>query len=493
MAEDIINFDLPQGRNSIIKVLGVGGGGSNAVNYMYRLGIKDVDFVVCNTDSQALTNSPVQVKIQIGSSLTEGRGAGNKPDIGKEAAQENIEEITEVLSSNTKMIFITAGMGGGTGTGAAPVIAKAAKELGILTVAIVTIPFRFEGQQRVNQAVDGINELKEHVDSLLVINNEKLREIYGNLKLSEAFAKADTILATAAKGIAEIITVHGYINVDFADVQTVMTDSGVAIMGSAIGEGENRAINAIQEALNSPLLNNNDITGAKNILLNITSGDDEISMDEIGEITDYVNAAVDKNALIIWGTGADEQLGQKVSATIIATGFESNSIPELYARKKKTDKVPLEDYSKPPKNTKINQDFEVRDKNDDDTESPASTQRTIEFDIMNEQASGRYNKKQSNETAVNPLNLKKSTETLREKRTVNHRFKPLTSHNNLMDEKESIEKLENEPAYMRKKIKIDKVKYSSNSKISRYSLEDDEKNGSSVLRDDNPYLHDNVD
>ncbi len=241
-----------------------------------------------------LRHSPVPVRIQLGESLTEGRGAGNKPEIGRQAAIENLQDVIEVLEGNTKMVFLTAGMGGGTGTGAAPVIAKATKELGILTVAIVTIPFRFEGQQRINQAIEGINQLKEHVDSLLVINNEKLREIYGDLKLSEAFAKADDILSMAARGIAEIITVPGYINVDFADVETVMKDSGVAILGSGTATGEGRAVQAIEAALNSPLLNNNDITGADNILLNITSGEDEISMDEVGEITDYINHSASK-------------------------------------------------------------------------------------------------------------------------------------------------------------------------------------------------------
>ena len=274
--EDLIHFDLHKHKSSIIKVIGVGGGGSNAVNHMFKQGIKDVDFMVCNTDAQALINSPVPIKIQLGNSLTEGRGAGNKPDVGRQSAIENLQDVIDILAGNTKMVFITAGMGGGTGTGAAPVIAKTAKEMGILTVAIVTMPFKFEGQTRINQAIEGINEIKNYVDSLLVIHNEKLREMFGDLKLSDAFTRADNVLTTAARGIAEIITVHGYINVDFADVQTIMTNSGVAIMGSAIADGENRALEAIQEALNSPLLNNNDIRGDKNILLNITSGEDEV-------------------------------------------------------------------------------------------------------------------------------------------------------------------------------------------------------------------------
>ena len=303
MSEELINFELPVNKSREIKVIGIGGGGSNAVNHMFKQGIKDVDFIVCNTDAQALVSSPIPVRIQLGESLTEGRGAGNKPEIGRQAAIENLQDVIEAMEGNTKMVFITAGMGGGTGTGAAPVIAKATKELGILTVGIVTIPFRFEGQQRINQAIEGINQLEEHVDSLLVINNEKLREIYGDLKLSEAFAKADDILSMAARGIAEIITVPGYINVDFADVETVMKESGVAILGSGTATGEGRAVKAIETALNSPLLNNNDITGADNILLNITSGENEISMDEVGEITDYINHSASRNATIIWGTG----------------------------------------------------------------------------------------------------------------------------------------------------------------------------------------------
>ncbi len=338
-----MNFDLPPERSSIIKVIGVGGGGSNAVNHMYKKGIQDVNFVVCNTDAQALHNSPVAVKLQLGDALTEGRGAGSKAEIGREAAMESLDRIKEVISSNTNMVFITAGMGGGTGTGAAPVIARAAKEMGILTVAIVTIPFRFEGPERINQAIEGINELKDHVDSLLVINNEKLREIYGNLKVSNAFEKADDVLAIAAKGIAEIITVHGYINVDFADVQTVMFNSGVAIMGSATASGENRAEQAIAAALTSPLLNNNDITGARSVLLNITSGTEEITMDEISEITDYVVSAASRDTTLIWGMGNDESLGEQISVTIIATGFKMNSIPELYIGKKEKHKVPLRD------------------------------------------------------------------------------------------------------------------------------------------------------
>ena len=265
---DIVNFQFEKKPESIIKVIGVGGGGGNAVNHMYKLGIRDVDFIVCNTDSQALANSPVPSKVHLGSSLTEGRGAGNKPGTGREAATENIDDVRKALEPETKMVFITAGMGGGTGTGGAPVIAQLCRELGYLTIGIVTIPFRNEGKRRINQAIEGIQEMEQFVDSLLVINNERIREMYGDFAISQAFAKADDVLATAAKGIAEIITVPGYINVDFADVETVMRDSGVAIMGTGLAEGDGRAIIAVEQALNSPLLNNNNIRGARNILLN---------------------------------------------------------------------------------------------------------------------------------------------------------------------------------------------------------------------------------
>lgn len=331
MTEEIIDFEIPAKKGNIIKVMGVGGGGSNAVINMYNQGITGVDFVICNTDAQALASSPIEHKIQLGTRLTEGRGAGNSPEKGRLAAQEDIEQVKKVLENNTKMLFITAGMGGGTGTGAAPVIAEMAKELEILTVGIVTIPFRFEGKQRTKQAIEGIAYMKKFVDSLLVIHNEKLREIYGDLKLSEAFAKADNILTIAAKGIAEIITVHGYVNVDFADVETVMRGSGVAIMGTGLAEGENRATEAIRKALISPLLNNNNLKGAKNILLNITSGAEEIRMDEVGEITDYIHKLTGLQSDIIWGNGTEISLVKKISVTIIATGFTTEIALESYS------------------------------------------------------------------------------------------------------------------------------------------------------------------
>lgn len=497
MAEELINFDLPKDRSSIIKVIGVGGGGGNAVNHMFRQGIKDVNFVVCNTDSQALANSPVAVKIQLGQSLTEGRGAGNKPEVGRQAAIENLDEISEVLSSNTKMVFITAGMGGGTGTGAAPVIAKAAKELGILTVAIVTIPFRNEGQRRIDQAVEGISELEKHVDSLLVINNEKIREIYGDLRVSEAFSRADDVLAIAAKGIAEIITVHGYINVDFADVETVMLNSGVAIMGSAQAEGEGRALKAVQEALSSPLLNNNDITGAGNILLNITSGTDEITMDEIGQITDFVQDAAGMDADLIWGNGIDDSLENRLNVTVIATGFETeNSIPELYIKKKNnTSRVELRDELIHPGKQEEKTDepvFEVKDKRHEDDSEDKTTQRVIEFDFSGETYTEEFHVKEKKGKTEKPSQVsgkktEERTEYIKQSQT---KFKE--AGYNTKDDRENIEDLENEPAYIRKRIKIEDKKHSKDENISRYTLFEDE-NFDIKLRPDNSYLHDNVD
>jgi len=319
----MIEFDIPKEMSSIIKVIGVGGGGSNAVNHMFNQGIVGVDFIVCNTDRQALDISPVPNKIQLGLNLTEGRGAGMMPEVGMNAAIENIEELREVLSRNTKMLFVTAGMGGGTGTGAAPVIAQVAKDLGILTVGIVTIPFDFEGRKRRLQAEEGLEKMRQNVDTLLIINNEKLREFGKNMSLTKAFAEADNILTVAAKGIAEVISVTGLVNVDFNDVNTVLRNSGHAIMSSASAEGENRAVDAVQASLNSPLLNENDINGAKYVLLNITYGDMEVMMDEITSITDYIQDAAGANADVIWGHGYDASLGSKISITLIATGFAS--------------------------------------------------------------------------------------------------------------------------------------------------------------------------
>ncbi len=316
-----ISFDLPKNQSNVIKVIGVGGGGSNAINHMFKQGIKGVDFIVCNTDSQALENSAVPNKIQLGVTLTEGLGAGANPDVGQQSAIESISEIEKMLDSNTKMVFITAGMGGGTGTGAAPVIAQLAKERGILTVGIVTKPFQFEGKVRYEQALLGVEKLRKQVDSLIVINNNKLREVYGNLGFKAGFSKADEVLATASRGIAEVITHHYTQNIDLKDAKTVLSDSGTAIMGSAVASGENRAKEAIIAALDSPLLDDNKITGAKNVLLLIVSGTSEITIDEIGEINDHIQTEAGFNANIIMGVGDDESLGEDIAVTIIATGF----------------------------------------------------------------------------------------------------------------------------------------------------------------------------
>lgn len=319
-----ISFDLPKNQSNVIKVIGVGGGGSNAINHMFKQGIKGVDFVVCNTDSQALQNSSVPNKIQLGVSLTEGLGAGANPEVGHQAALESISDIEKMLDSNTKMVFITAGMGGGTGTGAAPVIAQLAKERDILTVGIVTIPFQFEGKVRSEQALQGVDRLRKQVDSLIVINNNKLREVYGNLGFKAGFSKADEVLATASRGIAEVITHHYTQNIDLKDAKTVLANSGTAIMGSATATGDNRAKEAIIAALDSPLLNDNKISGAKNVLLLIVSGSSEITIDEIGEINDHIQSEAGFNANIIMGVGEDETLGENISVTIIATGFNAD-------------------------------------------------------------------------------------------------------------------------------------------------------------------------
>ena len=324
-----ISFDLPKNQSNVIKVIGVGGGGSNAINHMFKQGIKGVDFIVCNTDSQALQNSPVPNKIQLGVNLTEGLGAGANPDVGQQSAIESVAEIEKMLDSNTKMVFITAGMGGGTGTGAAPVIAQLAKERDILTVGIVTIPFQFEGKVRIEQALIGVERLRKQVDSLIVINNNKLREVYGNLGFKAGFSKADEVLATASRGIAEVITHHYTQNIDLKDAKTVLANSGTAIMGSAIASGENRAKEAIISALDSPLLNDNKIAGAKNVLLLIVSGTNEITIDEIGEINDHIQAEAGFNANIIMGVGEDEVHGDAIAVTIIATGFNVEQQNEI--------------------------------------------------------------------------------------------------------------------------------------------------------------------
>ncbi|MBE9466943.1 MAG: cell division protein FtsZ [Bacteroidetes bacterium] len=493
MLEDMINFDLPQEKSSIIKVIGIGGGGSNAINYMYGKGITDVNFVVCNTDAQDLARSPIPIKIQLGETLTQGRGAGNNPEMGRQAAIESLDSIAELLSHNTKMVFITAGMGGGTGTGAAPIIAKEAKEKNILTVAIVTIPFQFEGRRRINQAIEGIAELKEYVDSLLIINNEKLRQIYGNLPFSEAFSNADNVLTIAAKGIAEIITVSGNINVDFADVQTVMSNSGVALMGSAVAEGDDRALSVIQEALNSPLLNDNDIRGAKNILLNIRSGkDDEIRVDEIGQITDYLQDASGLDADIIWGNTIDDTLGRNISVTIIATGFNTETIPEFALNKvEKKEKISLEE------DLSSNVTFEVENKVLKNKKHFASSQKKIDFNRNSEvekfELEDKYigqepsNNDRAKETTINVNRAKIQQEKINNLNRNQSRYSNFRNSN--------IDEFEEVPAYKRKEIDLENFSLSSedSTEVSKFTLSDDESGENVNINHNNSYLFDNVD
>lgn len=387
---------------SIIMVAGVGGGGSNAVNHMFELGISDVTFMVCNTDKQALHRSPVPIKVKLGESLTEGLGAGNNPDRGRAAALESLDEITAVFKrEGTKMVFITAGMGGGTGTGAAPIISKAAKEMGILTVGIVTLPFKTEGKRRIEHAIKGIEEIRKNVDSLLVINNENIQEIYGKLPLSEAFGKADDILATAAKGIAEIITGNGLVNVDFADVKTVMSNSGVALMGSGRAQGDGRARKVAESALNSPLLNHNFIEGAKNILINITSGEDEILMDETGEIIEYIQERAGNDANIIWGAGYNRNLGRDVEVTLIATGFESVANP---------NPVYSSHGTQPKSGDAMGRVLEIgnRDKFrdiDNRKDTPAFVRREVKFEIVDESRTSRVKLKEDKERSTDQSSL----------------------------------------------------------------------------------------
>ena len=467
MMEKIANFSFPEKKEFEIKVVGVGGGGGNAVNYMFKQGIKDVDFVICNTDAQALEASPVNIKVQLGTSLTEGRGAGNKPETGKQATIENIEDVKQALGANTKMVFITAGMGGGTGTGGAPVIAKACKEAGFLTVGIVTIPFRSEGRRRVKQAIEGIEEMENHVDALVVVNNERIREIFGDFSISEAFSKADNILAIAAKGIAEIVTVPGYINVDFADVETVIRRSGLAMMGTGIAVGERRAEEAVEKALNSPLLNNNDIRGAKNILLNITSGTKEVTMDEIGRITDFVQNKAGFEADLIWGNGKDETLGDNISVTLIATGFGRSNIPKI------TGHNSIEDCEPVPTKVFIEPEQQIIEPTSD--KKPATTntsQQTIEFNIS---------KEIEQEDAEFELLYPKTSQA----RNAPEKKEVVLDYSTTSDE--DIDELENVPAYKRRQLRINDPTY-NNDKVSRHVVTCENN-----ITDNNPYIHKKVD
>ena len=479
-------FDIPNEERSIIKVVGVGGGGGNAVGHMFQQGITGVDFAICNTDNQAMDNSPVNIKIQLGPLLTDGRGAGTKPEVGKEACIESIDEVRQFINENTKMLFITAGMGGGTGTGAAPIIAKAAREEGILTVGIVTLPFKFEGLKRQRQALEGLEQLKSNVDAILVISNDKMREIFGNLAISDAFAQADEILTTAVKGIAEIITVPGYVNVDFEDVNTVMRRSGVAIMGNAMAEGEDRARKAISDALSSPLLEDNDIRGAKHILLNITSGTKEVTMDEIGEITDYVQEEAGYGTDLVWGNCRDESLGEKISITLIATGFG-----EGHNRKQKVEpveekiKVSLDD--EPSMKQPIQ--FEI-------PESPAAV--TIDFDEQDVRKKVETFARQSPvfdldggqdmTTAPAPEmedeQRTRDMEAARREYLRNQSTKPL-------DNPQIISDMETTPAYQRRNVSLEEKRRVRNEGLSSFKVSVDDE--APTIRSNNSFLHDYID
>ena len=524
----MLKFDLPVNQSSIIKVIGVGGGGSNAVTHMFKQGIRGVDFLICNTDCQALDTSPVPVKIQLGD---KGLGAGSIPSVGKDAAIENLDELRKVLEHNTKMVFITAGMGGGTGTGAAPVIASLARELGILTVGIVTLPFSFEGRKRIQQARAGIDELRNSVDTLLIICNDKLRELEGDLKLSEAFSKADNILTVAAKGIAEIITVTGYINVDFEDVKTVMKDSGKAIMGSGMAEGENRALEAVQMAMTSPLLDDANIRGASNILLYISSGTEEITLDEVMEITDYIQHEAGSGADIIWGNGTDETLENKISVTLIATGFDSKtktsetSRPDVivYPLNSGTPQAPKPVEQPRPEPAAVEEIKLVNKVHEEDkkatseeAEVKADIQRTFTFEIKNDNATGANSRIEDKPAdsfvyaPVKPANhvepgfdflrdyrrdndrTTEEEDALKQEERANARLAKLREVSIKVNTPEGLAELENQPAYLRRNVELTDTPPSDSSEVSRYTLTKTE-DKSVEMRPNNSFLHDNVD
>ena len=534
-----MDFDIPKENSSDIKVIGVGGGGSNAVNHMYNQGIEGVDFIVCNTDRQSLSESPVPCKIQLGVDLTDGRGAGMIPEVGMNAAMENIEDIRELLSNNTKMVFVTAGMGGGTGTGAGPVIAQVAKDMGILTVGIVTVPFNFEGRRRLEQAQEGLERMRQNVDTLLIISNDRLKEFGKDMTLSNAFSHADNILSVAAKGIAEVIKKTGIINVDFNDVNTVMRNSGHAIMGSAEVEGENRAMKAVETALSSPLLNDNDIHGARYILLNITYGAKEVMMDEISEITNFIEDAAGVGADVIWGHGYDESLGDKLSITLIATGFgvednlivplekpEPRKVVDLEDDKKMVEiKKPLQNPIQETTSNGLENDepFLVNKSQEDQQLSDSQ-----EDDVVDEQEKVVYNleddaeKNESNGVVWNVDEIEPQkeaegqTELFVENKIVKHdlesgdteeidssqissenaqtnaqeRVNRIQEHTSKLKRAEGISDFEKEPAFKRRSIELDNSK-PSEEKPSRFGLSEDEDGGSDL--GDNSFLHDNVD
>jgi cell division protein FtsZ len=533
-------FDLPKNSKSIIKVIGVGGGGSNAVNHMYSLGIKDVEFVVVNTDAQALKSSPVPLRLQLGANLTEGLGAGANPEQGRNAALESEDEIRELLADNTKMVFITAGMGGGTGTGAAPVVARIAKELNILTVGIVTAPFMFEGKKKMNVAQQGIESLRENCDTVLVILNDKLREIYGNLAIRTAFSKADDILSTAARSIAEIITVHQDVNVDFEDVKTVMKDAGAAVMGSSTEEGEGRAIRAAGAAISSPLLNNVDIKGAEKILLSIMSGEEEeLSMDELSEITEYIQEKAGDNAEVIFGQGIDPELGKAIRVTVIATGFEMDRLAGSSARPATTSTKQVTSAFAPamPRHIMVEEPIEektlinlnsgkskkVKEDMVEEGSSftfsfpkafapksiPTSESTEEKVEAINEEVKQqleapkkivhRLISESEEETEEAPKKKEEPTapalandyyEQMKQKaiQRAHERFEKLKGNRTLNPTAEELKEKLEVPAYQRKNVVLNEPQHSSEPSISKYNLSDDNE-----ILGNNRFLHDNVD
>ena len=497
-------FDLPKDEPSIIKIIGVGGGGSNAVTHMYKQGIVGVDYAICNTDAQAMHLSPVPTKISLGQILTEGRGAGSKPSVGKQACLESLEEIKRFLEDGTKMVFITAGMGGGTGTGAAPIIAKASQELGILTVGIVTLPFTFEGKTRVGNGMEGLEDLRKNVDCLVIISNDKLRDIYGNLTISAAFSQADNILCTAAKGIAEIITVPGYVNVDFEDVNTTMRGSGVAIMGTATVEGENRAFRAADEALRSPLLEDNDIYGAKNILVNITSGAKEATMDEIFEITQFVQEKAGENANLIWGNCFDERLGDKIAVTVIATGFEvrekRNPLQPAAQRQTQTNErqvVHLDDDSVVGKKPQPSLFTITSDEAYVPVDEKAASALEFEFDNIRETVDKiRRTTPVSNDPYLRSLAEDEISPEERRRRIEDaqrRRQEALARPINVvkLSSPQTIIDLESQPAYLRRSVNLEDVPDSEQPAMSNWTVSLEEEG--EIRVGGNSYLHDNVD
>jgi cell division protein FtsZ len=510
-------FEIPKTNNlqSIIKVIGVGGGGSNAVNHMYKQGIKDVEFIVCNTDNQALSNSPIPHKLQIGANLTEGLGCGANPEVGKNAALESKEQIREMLIG-TKMLFVTAGMGGGTGTGAAPVIAKIAKDMDILTVGIVTAPFSFEGKKKMGQASIGLESLRQNCDTVIVILNDKLREIFGNLSIGQAFAQADNILTTAAKGIAEIITLAGYVNVDFQDVRTVMHNAGAAVMGSAETRGENRARKSAEGALASPLLDNRDIMGAKRILLSIISGEEaELQMDELSEITEYIQGEAGEDAEMIFGHGVDPNLGDRIRVTVIATGFQSESqMVAKVAEKKVHDLDRSQGWLFAPDNSvNENNDLEVRKVTEikPETKPEVREEKPIERELV---FAGPFNKveeptneeDEGEESLLNDDDFDDSVEQFGDQIISEEGMMELRSTKQRLQQqaeqrKETLKQARkhemtkeefNEkwalPAYLRRGVTMQDVPHSSQPFISKYNLNDDNN-----ILGNNKFLHDNVD